>query len=164
MLWMKDNVRQVVSTFLNAVFKPSLKIGVYAFHHLTISCCHFLPDCLLQIGQGARFVSIDMWFEVSPQKKSHKWSNQETLGAMGCLRNVKWPFLETCDEPRPLTIVQCVGWHHPVENKHFACCVDVFSFVDARKCSACECNVQRWLSQWYHFKNVLFPSVTLYIK
>ena len=109
-LWMKDNVRQVVSTFLNAVFKPSLKIGIYPFHHLTINCCHFLPDCLLQIGQGARFVSIDMWFEVSPQKKkSHKWSNQGTLGATGCRWNVKWPFLETCDEPRPLTIVQCVG-------------------------------------------------------
>ena len=56
-LWMKDNVRQVVSTFLNAGFKPSLKIGVYAFQHLTINCCHFLPDCLLQIRQDARFVS-----------------------------------------------------------------------------------------------------------
>jgi len=68
-LWMKDNVRQVVSTFLDAVFKPSLKIGVHAFQHLTINCCHFLPDCLLQIGQGARFVSIDMCFEVSPQSE-----------------------------------------------------------------------------------------------
>ena len=66
---MKDNVRQVVSTFLDAVFKPSLKIGVHAFQHLTINCCHFLPDCLLQIGQGARFVSIDMCFEVSPQSE-----------------------------------------------------------------------------------------------
>ena len=68
-LWMKDNVRQVVSTFLNAVFKPLLKIGVYSFQHLTINCCHFLPDCLLQIGQGARFVSTVTRFEVSPQKK-----------------------------------------------------------------------------------------------
>jgi len=85
-----------------------------------------------------------------PTKKSHKWSNQGTLGTTGSRRNVKWPFLETCDEPRPLTIVQCGGWYHPVENKHFACWDLVFSVVDARKCYACECNVR-------------FPSVTLYI-
>ena len=42
-LWMKDYVRQVVSTFLNADFKPLLKFGVYTFQHLTINCLPLPP-------------------------------------------------------------------------------------------------------------------------
>ena len=83
----------MVSTFLNVVFKPSLKIGVYAFQHLKINCCHFLLDCLLQIGQGARFVSTDIWFEVSPQNEilniSHKIVRTDSrlnLISRACLR------------------------------------------------------------------------------
>ena len=104
-LWMKDNVRLVVSTFLNAVFKPLLKIGIYAFQHLTINCCHFLPDCLLQIRQGARFVSIDVWFEVSPPKKV----------TSGQIRGPwePWDVAETWNDP---------SWKHATNHVHWQSC------------------------------------------
>jgi len=104
-LWMKDNIRHVVYTFLNAVFKPSLKIGVYAFQCLTINCCHFLPDCLLQIGQGARFVSTAMWFEVPLQKKVTSGQMMEPSGPRDIAETWNYP-----------------SWKHATNHVHWQSC------------------------------------------
>jgi hypothetical protein len=48
-----------MSMYLNARFKPLLESSVRVVQNLMINCCHFLLDCLLQIGQCEGIVGID---------------------------------------------------------------------------------------------------------
>ena len=73
-LWMKDNARQVVSTFLNAVFKPLLKIGIYTFQHLTINCCHFLPIASFRSDKVRGF-----WVQTCDLRYPHKKKKSQVV-------------------------------------------------------------------------------------
>ena len=61
----------MTTVFLDAVFKPFLKIVHDTGHQLTIDRTNFLTDGFLQIIQRTGFVSVNTRFQIPPKEKSH---------------------------------------------------------------------------------------------
>ena len=77
------------TVFLDAVFKPFLKIVHDMGQQLTIDRTNFLTDGCLQIIQHTGFVSVNTRFQILPKETNHTLKDREYEGAMALLRNGK---------------------------------------------------------------------------
>ena len=68
------------TVFLDAVFKPFLKIVHDTGQQLTIDRTNFLTDGFLQIVQRTGFVSLNTRFKISPKEKNTRWKIGRTRG------------------------------------------------------------------------------------
>ena len=109
----------MTTVFLDAVFKPFLKIVRDTDQQLTIDRTNFLTDGFLQIIQRTWVVSVNTRFQIHPKKKNRTLEDRESDGATARLRNWKWVARETCFEQWSLTRLQCALWHHLVETAHW---------------------------------------------
>jgi len=80
----------MTTVFLDAVFKPFLKIVHDTGQQLTFDRTNFLTNGFLQIIQRMGFVSANTRFQIPLKKKNHTLKDQESEGATARLRNGKW--------------------------------------------------------------------------
>jgi len=79
----------MTTVFLDAVFKPFLKIVHDTGQQLTFDRTNFLTNGFLQIIQRMGFVSANTRFQIPLKKKNHTLKDQESEGATARLRNGK---------------------------------------------------------------------------
>ena len=92
------------TVFLDAVFKPFLKIVPDTGQQLTIDPTNFLTYGFLQIVQRTGVCECKHAISNTPQrKKNHTLKYRESEGATARLRNGKWGARETCIEQCSLT-------------------------------------------------------------
>lgn len=103
---MKDYIRWVVPTLLNAIFWPSHEISHLTGHHTTIDCVYFLMSgYLLQLIQFSREYTPD-FRQVSRKKQSQVLKSGNP--GQGHEMSPKVPFLRTyCSVP----VMQCSTIH-----------------------------------------------------
>ena len=70
----------MTTVFLDAVFKPFLKIVHDMGQQLTIDRTNFLTDGFLQIIQRTGFVSVNTRFQIPPKEKITRWKIGRTRG------------------------------------------------------------------------------------
>ena len=66
---MKNNVSQVTTILLNAVFNPPLEIVHRSGQQVLIDREHFLPDGILQLVQITEFVSVHTALHVPAEEE-----------------------------------------------------------------------------------------------
>ena len=71
------------TVFLDAVFKPFLKIVHDTGQQLTIDRTNFLTDGLLQIIQRTGFMSVNTRFKIPPKEKNHTLKDRDSEGGHG---------------------------------------------------------------------------------
>ena len=71
----------MMTIFLDAVFKPFLKIVHDTGQQLTIDRTNVLMDGFLQIIQRTGFVSVNTQFQIPPKVKNHTLKDRESEGA-----------------------------------------------------------------------------------
>ena len=69
------------TVFLDAVFKPFLKIVHDTGQQLTIDRINFLTDDSLQIIQHTGFVNVNTRFQIPPKRKNHTLKDRENEGS-----------------------------------------------------------------------------------
>ena len=141
------------TVFLDAVFKPFLKIVHDTGQQLTIDRTNFLTDGCLQIIQRTGFVSVNTRFQIPPKGKKSHVERSGQRGGHGT---------------SPKREMRCPG------NMFWTMVIDSFA-VCAVAPSCCKWPTQRkrmpttssphsaYLLSTTHLKDVRYPWVTLYV-